>query len=504
MNRTRTSLALALLVPAVLLETPARGAEPPPAPVAANAVAVAPAATAESDAAAHAIFLEGYRLYTKKRYAEAAGQLYAYVSQHSRDDEDYDWAQFFLGISLKELGLSHAAVDTLAAVLARKPNVRVVSYSLEILEEITRTHPFDWETLVLNVLVDQEFGFVEGKLIDFVHYYQGLYDWEHGYEKWGDNHFTVLQPDSPYYHKYRYQKALYRVYAGDLPEAGRLLEELLADPRPTEDLKDEARVTLARLRYEQKDFGAADQAYRSLRRPTVEQARYLMERAWAQYREGNPEKAMGLLYAFRAPSFWRNFTPEYFILKSLIYKDVCQYRNAMAVVGEFQSRYGQTLEGIYGRRDPLESEQLVQILMEKPRIKRLYEFSNLLEGERNRARTVATGALAQYLDTLYGLKAEAVQGELRDTVETEYRALANDLLRYEEEAHLLEYEIGLDMYQRASDYHYPGQDREASGPQQAVVVYPFQEEFWNDELDDYQVVLQNKCETLQDWDIFFQ
>ena len=49
---------------------------------------------------------------------------------------------------------------------------------------------------------------------------------------------------------------------------------------------------------------------------------------------GNPEKAMGLLYAFEAPSFWRHFTPEYYVLKSLIYKDVCHYREALAVVEE--------------------------------------------------------------------------------------------------------------------------------------------------------------------------
>jgi len=503
MSSTRAALALLLLGISTLQGAPTQAAETPPAPppVQAGAAVVAPAPA--SAAATQTTFLEGYRLYSKERYTEAADRLYAYVSQHSRDDEDYDWALFFLGISFHELGLSHAAVDTLSHVLTRKPNVRIVSYSLEILENITRTRPFDWETVVLNVLVDQEFGFVEGRLTDFVHYYQGLYDWEHGYEKWGDNHFAVLRPESSYYHRYRYQKALYRLYAGDLPEAIQLLEELLADSRPPEDLKDEARVTLARLRYEQEAYEAADDVYRSLRRPTVEQARYLMERAWAQYRDGNPEKAMGLLYAYRAPSFWRHFTPEYFILKSLIYKDVCQYRNALAVVGEFQNRYGETLRGIYARRDPLESEQLVQVMMEKPRVKRLYRFSNLLADERTAAARLATGDLAGYLDSLYGLKTEAVQGELRELVDAEYRRIADDLLRYEEEAHLLEYEIGLDMYQRASDYHYPGEGREDRPTPQAVAIYPFQGEFWNDELDDYQVVLENKCETLQEWDIFF-
>jgi hypothetical protein len=35
-------------------------------------------------------------------------------------------------------------------------------------------------------------------------------------------------------------------------------------------------------------------------------------------------------------------------------------------------------------------------------------------------------------------------------------------------------------------------------------VYPFQGEFWNDELADLKVVLPNKCKNLEEWDIFFK
>jgi hypothetical protein len=82
--------------------------------------------------------------------------------------------------------------------------------------------------------------------------------------------------------------------------------------------------------------------------------------------------------------------------------------------------------------------------------------------------------------------------------------MANQLLQYEEEAHLMEYEIGVDMYQRVYESHYR---EEKSGEEKAgdgMVVYPFQGEFWNDELADYHVQLPNKCNNTEEWDIFFK
>ena len=69
----------------------------------------------------------------------------------------------------------------------------------------------------------------------------------------------------------------------------------------------------------------------------------------------------------------------------------------------------------------------------------------------------------------------------------------------------MEYEIGLDMYKRVYDVHYQenAKDRsDGSSPKRAV--YPFQGEFWNDELADYQVTLPNKCQDMEEWDIFFK
>ena len=485
-----------LLLGVALAGSPALGSEVlPPPPT---------AAPGQEQAAAADRFADGYRAFEQDEPARAAALFLDYLKAHSRDDERYEWARFFLGICFHQLGYTHAAVDTLSSLVVQKPNSRIVSYSLELLEQISRSRPFDREQVLLDVLCEQEYGFVDPSLTEFVHYHQGLYDWEHGYVEWGNDHFRQLRPDTHYHRKYQYQKALYLIYQNQLEPAAGILDRLTADPRAEPALRDEARVTLARVRYEQQHWQAAEHGYQELELPEQEQARYLLERAWVHYRAGNPEKAMGLLYAFEAPSFWRHFTPEYYVLKSLIYKDVCHYREALAVVEEFAAKYQEALAFIRERGAATDNDAMLLVLLEKPEIGRLYRFMTLLEEERGRIGSLPDPQLASHLGRIYGIQGDQTRRQLQTALEDEYERMAARLLEYQEKVHLLEYEIGLDMYQRVADYHVTGAQPVDPAVGKPTAVFAFQNEFWNDELDDYRVVLDDRCETAQEWDIFFQ
>ncbi len=62
------------------------------------------------------------------------------------------------------------------------------------------------------------------------------------------------------------------------------------------------------------------------------------------------------------------------------------------------------------------------------------------------------------------------------------------------------------MYQRVHDYHVDEEKPEEKKEKnlKKMAVYAFQGEFWNDELDDYEVVLPDKCQKAEEWDIFFK
>gem|GEM_PF-810443 len=449
-------------------------------------------------------FKRGYALFTEKRYLDAAIELYRFMSMSNHDEEDYEWAQFFFGISINKLKMSHAANDVLGDLVARKPNPKIVTYSLGLLENNVSTLPYDEEFMVSQVVGDQDYGFVEGDTADFINYLQGLYDWEHGFKGWGNDHFKKIKPSSKYYYNYIYKRALFSVYENDIDGAIGYLKEILKSSQPSKELKDESRKTLARLLYEKGDYDTADMIYMKIEKNIIEQADNLLERAWVHYRLGNSEKAMGLLYSFQAPSFENAFRPEYFILKSFIYKDVCNYKNALYVVNEFKERYGEAITRLYERSLPEENTQLMLVLLNKPDVAKTFKFLDLLEKEKAQCESIPDELLKNYLVRIYELQIEESSETLKKQIYDGYEMIADDLLRYEEDAYLMEYEIGLDMYQRVYDSQFAEEKTIKEKVSKGLALYEFQGEFWNDELETYEVKLQNKCENMEEWDIFFK
>jgi len=449
-------------------------------------------------------FNNGYILFAEGNYQDAAIELYRFLSLSSPDEEDYEWAQFFFGISINRLKYSHAAVDILGNLVIRKPNPKIVTYSFELLEKNMNTLPHDEEFIVHQVVGDQDYGFVDGDIADFVNYLQGLYDWEHKFFEWGDDHFKKISPTSTYYYKHLYKQALYSVYKDDIDEAVNYLNTILKSDYPSKDLKDESRKTLARLLYEKGQYDDADMIYAGIQKDIIEQAENLLERAWVHYRVGHSERAMGLLYSFEAPSFRNAFRPEYFILKSFIYKDVCHYQNALTVVYEFKERYGDALEKLYERSLPQENDALMLVLLNKPKVSRIYKFLDLLEKEKETCQAIPDEQLRDHLVKIYELQIEESREKLRELVNDGYELIANDLLQYEEDANLMEYEIGLDMYQRVYESHYADKKTVKERVAKGLAFYEFQGEFWNDELATYEVSLPNKCESMEEWDVFFK
>lgn len=481
------------------------------------------------------LFRAAYENFSGGHFQTAAPMFFQFILLSNQDEENYEWAQFFFGLSLEKMQLSHAAIDTLADLAKRKPNTRIVAYILEMFETISRDRPFDRELVLQQVLNDQDYDFSDTLISDFVHYYQGLEDWENGLLKWANKHFRSIKPGSYYYLKTRYHQAKVQIYQGDIKSAIDTLQHILGEDdqantegrKPSarfanrdksstrnsknEKLIDEVRWTLARLYYENGDYDLALEHYKRIRTPLIEQASFLMEQAWNVYQKGDAEKAMGYLYAFEAPSFKRFFSPEFYLLKSLIYKDVCHYDSALSVVDSFQQRYGRSLNAIYSRRTVADqdNEEVMNIALTKQKIAKNWKFIQLLERESKSLAAISDQPLRKYLEKIYSLQIEESAHSLKQDLNDEFEQIANDLLRYEEEANLMRYEIGIDMYQRVSQSHYkdesgdPGDDS-VKQSRLRKVVFPFQGEFWNEELANYKVTLDNRCNEFEQWDVFFK
>jgi len=455
-----------------------------------------------------ALFKIGYDQFNRKNYKKSLIGFSQYMAVANSGDENYEWANFFYGVCLEKLGFSHAAVDTFTQIVTRKPNTKIVVYILSYFDTLSRKQPFDQELLIAQALNSTDYGFVDDDLAAMVHYHQGIYDTRFGLSEWAEGHFNNIPHDSIYYASYLYQSAVEHIRKNELDSALTLLDTLLSLSNIDEKMADIAHWTSARLLFEKSEHENAIEHYKAIKTPVSEQASFLLERAWNQYKLNNPQRAMGLLYAFEAPDFKRFFSPEMFILKSLIYKSLCKYESTLSTVDAFYARYQQALDAVYDRKlaaDP-ESKTLLYLILNDESINRQWEFVRLLETETKRLESLDDQALQGHLYAIYALKIEQSAKHLRISVNREFERLANLLLEYEENINLVRYESGVDQYQSASDLRYRETNLEKSvkQPNKGEVIYQFQGEFWNDEFDDYKVHLSDECNNEQEWEVFFK
>ncbi|ETR66778.1 MAG: hypothetical protein OMM_12351 [Candidatus Magnetoglobus multicellularis str. Araruama] len=265
------------------------------------------------------------------------------------------------------------------------PNAKIVTHAIEFFE-----HAIDHKQIQASMIRDtalctKDLEFVQPPLSHFIDFHQGLCNWEKGYVQWGNQQFNMIPQESRYYLKYRFELARLMIQSNEIDRAVKILQDILKADHTNDTMKKKSQITLARLYFEQKKYEMADKLYAKIAKYHKDQARFLLERAWTQFHLNHPNQAMGLLIALNAPDFRHQVIPEYYLLKSFIYKQVCNYRNALANVDAFQSTYGSLLHGVKTRQPLTTHKDALPLLIHKKSIKATLGVLHQLQQEKTLA-----------------------------------------------------------------------------------------------------------------------
>jgi hypothetical protein len=113
-----------------------------------------------------------------------------------------------------------------------------------------------------------------------------------------------------------------------------------ADYKTAAQLRELAFMQLARTHYEHKQNRYAIHYLDKIERGTSQWLEALFESAWASYRIGEYEQALGNLITLSSPFFRDEYFPEAMILKAVIYYENCRYRESTMIVEDFERLYG--------------------------------------------------------------------------------------------------------------------------------------------------------------------
>jgi hypothetical protein len=470
----------------------AAGDRPAEAKIAAP-TAVAPATDETFDAALAKHF--------KGDFVGAASGFFLYLRGSAKTADRYEWAEHFLSQDLDQLGLSQAALEYEVFVAEERARPEVLPDALTHLEKLITAHPYPRELIEDELLHGTDFGPLPAGPRSFVGYYQGLVDYRLGQTKWGEKRFAKVEADSPYAAKVRYLKAVYRL-VHDRDEAGAHAEftALADDVKAPAALRNQAYQALARLAYEGKDYAASYALWGKVKLPELDPGRapIFLERAWNLYRLKKYGDAMGLLYALEAPTFRDVFLPEKYLLRSLIYKDLCHYLPAKRSAREFSRRFAGPLSAIH-TRTPLSEEP--RLLASALQLDETYAQAQALltavKTEQERLDRFASpwtdSGLFAELQRLYGLLAPQATRREQVAREAALKAAADKLLTEEEQLRLQDYEVGLAMYARLRRGRVVTDAPRPDEVEPDQVVYDFDGEYWNDELRDFHLFLTSRC-----------
>ncbi|MBS1153035.1 MAG: hypothetical protein H6Q89_4733 [Myxococcaceae bacterium] len=431
---------------------------------------------------------------------DAAAKLFTFTENVAATDENYAWAQFFLARSLIEIGLRHAGAVYLARIARERTNPQVLPKALATLQELTDL-PHDEVMIDEQVFGALDLGFLPEEISGYAHYQQGLVDLRVGNERWANTHFSKLPEAGSEASRAKFALLVTRLKTLKREVPKEVIDdfyELAKDEKLTQDARNDAILAVARLRYELKDFNGAFEAYNLVKLPALDPGRatLYLEEAWTRYNLGQIHAAMGILTTLDAPAFRDEFLPDKYLLRAMIYRDLCHYLPAKRAAKELTRRFADSIEAIREREDLTHDPRLLRAASSHGSTKRSRKFLESLEYEgelMGRFAGTFGERMFSYMTRLYDLSRAEGTRVYDERLKNSVRAEADRLLRASEQVRLMEYEVGLKLYERVKK----GSKLVAlvSEPklEKKQVSYRFMNEYWNDELRDYRFSLKSRC-----------
>lgn len=301
-------------------------------------------------------------------------------------------------------------------------------------------------------------------------------------------------------------------------------------PQPNEALREAAFFQLARTHFGAQQPSFSIFYYSKIDRDSYEWLDALYEASWAEFRLLTYEKALGNLMTLHAPFFTEEYYPESHILKAVIYYENCRYPEAKDILTSFLRRYEPVLEELKAMtareqtsdkyyealenlrtRDLAGSDtekakilsQVLSIALSDPELERLDTAYKEVESEQ---QSIAGRSGIPGSDL--GIELERILGDAKLEVRREAgRAVRTQLERERDNIKtLIAQAIRIDIEtSRSEQERIESQLREVDSKPKDIekeyiewtddekLVWPFDGEYWRDELGTYEVTLARSC-----------
>lgn len=465
-------------------------------------------------------------------YQSAANTLYALTKRRDLFAERPQ-LRLYLGEALMEMNLNQTAAFQFVDLI-KSGDSRFTRQAIEKL--LIVTDRLGDETLLNYAIQRIDVSSVPTQHREMLYYRLGEIKSANGAYSEAARSFEKVGPQSRYYFNSLYELGLVQAEAKQPDLAVATFKKLLAardSAKVTDTNKVAAMMGVARSLYQKKDFEGAIEWYAKIPRDHMMWHDAMFEKSWAMLRAARFRSALSNFQSLHSSYYEDFFIPESLLLRAIVYLYICKYDEIEKVLSLYEKQYGPVQSSIENFLKSKSANESFYSEVEKAYIMRKdddvikktilpLKVVNKISQEGNVRRSLAyikkvveekrsieeNAAFRSTPVGAYALKilnnrikgAKSITGAM---VKVHLESMNDELKDLQEQASLIRYEMingkketikkriaGKDLAEIQVDEN---QDR-SFYVQNGYEYYPFQGEYWLDEVGNYHYLGKQSCE----------
>jgi hypothetical protein len=496
------------------------------------------------------------QLFDKERWNEAAQALHGVVSGETGDDPgNKQLAEYYLAIALYRLRFYQASYAIFSVIADNPSHLKFKETLLWLAKLATQLpEPADIIERVGKYTDEQVARFDNEQQRDLywqLNYMLGRYKYRNRQYEESIRLFQMVDRRSEYYVKAQFFSGIsYVQMRKSVPAVNafqRILEALDEGVEGVEDedrMRDLANLSIARTFYsasvkldaetnaptiDEKKLSAAVKYWNSVDQASEYWLDALFEESWAFYMAGRYPEALGNIHTIQSPYFPKAFYPEADILKAVVYFFNCNYDAAVITVARFNKRntpIKDELEKVLKKYSGENQEEaffkfllqvrdgsanldprirpIVEAALSDRQLLRNIDYVKLLEEEEGRFKKAppsfqSSGVGQQVGDSLKLARDLAIRqaGELAASRYRRNVEELNEHMRNGEkiliditaaQRNIIDQKLTTDRVSKAESKIFG-----VVKPDSEHILWPFDGEYWRDELGFYRQVVESAC-----------
>jgi TolA-binding protein len=285
--------------------------------------------------------------YRAKKYQTASEALYGML-RDARYPDDESKIMYYLGKSLYDMQMYQSAKHYFLEVVRKGPSNPYFKYALPRLVAIADYTGNDYELLLIVLKLPPESFPRQAR--NHLNYLMGRRLFDQKELTAAAEYFAQVSSKSELYMRAKYYEGIIAQQKGRLRSAVMAFREVTSAKPPVvseastarelDDMKDLATINIARIYYGLERYDNADSYYQMVDEDSTYWPESLFERAWANFLGSRLNISLGLLLTVDSPYFVdTDFIPEVTYLRALTFFNLCEYSDVDRILTDFEAKY---------------------------------------------------------------------------------------------------------------------------------------------------------------------